>query len=176
MSRDAPDLQRWIQTCFGQGLAELQLQQLWVLLTDSASLDTKTQLLQLREILQVFGADYGRRPSAFFEALAQSPAGVTRQLHILLQPLAAVLKTPQQLSQALQSAFETSPPSEQTEALYALMHASPVNAPVPALQCLKNLLDSLYPDAVGQTLDLQPFLERLQQSAASVASIQSTYR
>ncbi|MBF2052920.1 MAG: hypothetical protein IGS03_05560 [Candidatus Sericytochromatia bacterium] len=166
---DAPDLQRWIQSCFGQALTEPQLQQLWLLLTDPGELDAKTQLLQLREILQSVDAEYGRRPSAFFEALAQSPAGLTRQLRILLQPLAKLLKTPQQLSQALVSAFETSPSSEQTAALFALIHAPPVNEPVPALQGLKSLLDTLYPDAVGQKLDLQPFLERLQQFAASVA-------
>lgn len=165
---DAPDLQRWIESCFGRRLSDDALQGLWGLLTDPGALDTKAQLLALRDILQTLDPDYGRRPSAFFEALAQSPAGVVRQLHVLLQPLAERFTTPQQLQQALMTAFEIQVAPAQTAALHALMHAPPVHTPVPVLQAVKTLLDHLYPDAAGQSLDLQPFLNRLQQTVASV--------
>lgn len=163
---DAPDLQRWIESCFGRGLSDDALQGFWGLLTDPGALDTKAQLLALRDILQTLDPDYGRRPSAFFEALAQSPAGAVRQLHGLLQPLAERLKTPEQLHQALHEAFGLQAAAAQIAALHALMHAPPVQTPVPVLQDLKTLLDQLYPDAVGQRLDLQPFLTRLQQTVA----------
>ncbi len=153
------DLEQAVGLTFPPGLSSEDIFDVYAAMTGQTQGSDREVILSLQQTLGKLDKTFARSPLRFAQTLAGSPAGVLRQLHLLLDPLRERYST----SEALARPFEDLEISAgATEALFDLMHRPHWEAPAEQLQQLTPLFTALQPDLLNDSkLDISHLLERL---------------